>query len=184
MARYGIIENDIVVNVVVGPDNWSPAGIQVVAETTGCVIGATYANGIFTPPAAPTPPAVSAADAKAVKLAEINAKAQSDVAPYTNPYPKFEIDSWPQQAQEAAAYAADNTVATPWCDLAASKRGIDRVTFLGKVQAKAQAFIQISATVAGYRQGLEDQLDAIDLTASDAVAQIAAVTYTSPLAAS
>jgi len=121
------------------------------------------------------------AQAKAVKLAEINAAAQTDVAPYTAPYPQFEKETWDQQAAEAAAYAADNTVATPWCDFAASKRGIDRVTFIQKVQAKAEAFVQISATVAGYRQGLEDQLDAIDLNAADALTQIAAITYTSPL---
>jgi len=182
--NYGIIENGKVVNVVVCSESWKPEGMQAVLAGDGCVIGATYVNGVFTPPTGSTPPIVAPADAKAAKLSEINASAQADVAPYTSPYPQFEIDSWPQQSQEAAAYAADNTVATPWCDLAASKRGIDRVAFLGKVQAKAQAFIQISATVAGYRQGLEDQLDAIDLTASDAVAQIAAITYTSPLAAS
>lgn len=121
------------------------------------------------------------AQAKAAKLAEINSAAQADVTPYTQAYPAFEKETWAQQAAEAAAYAADSSAATPWCDLAASKRDIDRVTFIQKVASKAAAFVQISATVAGYRQGLEDQLDAIDLNAADAAAQIAAITYTSPL---
>jgi len=54
---YAIIEDGKVVNVVVGPENWTPAGRQVVPVGTGCVIGASYANGVFAPPAEPAPPA-------------------------------------------------------------------------------------------------------------------------------
>lgn len=54
---YGIIENDKVVNVAVGPENWSPSGMQVVPSGDGCVIGAAYAGGVFTPPPPPDPPA-------------------------------------------------------------------------------------------------------------------------------
>lgn len=56
MKNYAIIENGIVTNIVVADENWDPTGMQVVAETTGCVIGATYVNGVFTPPAQPELP--------------------------------------------------------------------------------------------------------------------------------
>jgi len=132
-----------------------------------------------TPTPAPTP---DAATLKANQLLKINADAQADVAPYTQGYPPFEQKTWDRQAAEAAAYTLDNTAPTPWCDIAAAERGIDRVEFIGKVAAKTAAFVPLSAKVSGYRQKLEDQLDAIDLTAADdAAAQIAAITYTSPL---
>jgi hypothetical protein len=54
---YGIIENGVVVNVAVGQKDWNPTGMQVVPATEGCVIGATYADGVFTPPPQPDPPA-------------------------------------------------------------------------------------------------------------------------------
>lgn len=127
------------------------------------------------------PPAPDAATLKANQLSKINAAAQADVEPYTQGYPSFEQKTWDRQAAEAAAYAADSSAPTPWCDIAAASRGIDRVEFIGKVAAKTAAFMPLSAKVSGYRQKLEDQLDAIDLTAADAADKIAAVVYVSPL---
>lgn len=76
--RYGIIENDTVINVVVGPENWIPTGIQAVPEATGCVIGAAYANGVFTPPA-PVASAPTLAQAQAAKIAALSAACQADI---------------------------------------------------------------------------------------------------------
>lgn len=77
--RYGIIENDTVINVVVGPENWQPEGMQAAMAGDGCVIGATYSNGVFTPPAAPEPPAPTLAEAQALKVAELSVACQADI---------------------------------------------------------------------------------------------------------
>jgi len=76
--NYAIIENGVVTNVAVGPDNWKPDGIQAVPATDDCVIGATYDNGVFTPPA-PTVPTVTLAETQALKLVELAAACQADI---------------------------------------------------------------------------------------------------------
>jgi hypothetical protein len=56
--KYAIIENGIVSNVVMADDGWTaPAGVQAVKASDDVGIGYAYADGAFTPPAAPTPPA-------------------------------------------------------------------------------------------------------------------------------
>ena len=76
--NYAIIESGIVANVAIGPENWSLDGMTVVPAAEGCVIGATYANGVFTPPA-PVEPVVTLKEAKAAKTAELSAACQTDI---------------------------------------------------------------------------------------------------------
>lgn len=121
------------------------------------------------------------ADIKKAKLAQINAQAQATIDPFTMGYPKFEIDSWPTQENEAAAYALDDTAPTPWCDNAATARGIDRLDFIGRVAAKAALFKALSSTVSGYRQNLEDAIDDIDPESETAIDDLVAIVWVSPL---
>ena len=128
---------------------------------------------------------ITAADkfeqAREAKLAQINAAADAEVAVYKKGYPQFEIETWSTQQLEAAAYQADPEAATPWCDRAAARRGIDRIDFLGRVIAKVEAFQVISADVAGHRQRLERQILAIDPKSRSAWTELEAIVWTTPL---
>lgn len=113
--------------------------------------------------------------ARMAKLAHVNQQAQAAVDQYVSGYPRFEIETWPTQKTEALAWQENSAADTPWCDAAAAQRGMSREAFLAKVLAKVQAFTMISAHVAGYRQGLEDQIDA-----ANSIGQIDAIVWSLP----
>lgn len=73
-------------------------------------------------------------------------------------YPEFERQTFEIQKQEALAWQADNSVATPKVDLLAQNRGVDREILLQKILEKVEAFEIIAMTVAGQRQKYEDQI--------------------------
>lgn len=76
-------------------------------------------------------------------------------------YPEFERQTFEIQKQEALAWAADNSAATPKVDLLAQNRGVDREILLAKILEKVEAFEIIAMTVAGQRQKYEDQIKAM-----------------------
>lgn len=100
--------------------------------------------------------------AKSAKLAEINAKAQEfiNVLVGYNETPPFERDTWPVQREEAKAWFADNSVATPNLARIALLRGLPLDDLRNKAYQKAVAYEDISFTVTGVRQKYEDQLKA------------------------
>lgn len=113
------------------------------------------------------PPAAAAAllaEAKAAKLAQLNAAAQAhiDRAARLDQTPDFEVRTWPLQAAEAKAWAADKTAATPILDTIATARGVPAELLKQKALAKAQDFEQLTATVAGLRQAAEDRIVAAE----------------------
>ena len=118
---------------------------------------------------------------RARKLADINSKSENTVAPYLEGYPEFEMKTWPIQRLEALNYAKDAASPTPWCDVAAAKRGVDRVTFISLVAAKSEAYTQISSIVAGYRQGLEVAINNIDANSPTAVDDLLKIVWTNPI---
>lgn len=174
-----------------------PGGVEITEEQYQQAIAALVAGkhvtieggfAIVDPPVAPDPepepvepPTLE--QIKAAKLAEINEAAESEIAVLSgkHTYPPTEVDTWPtQQAEAAAWFAADEAdrVASlvPWCATAAAARGLDLGEFMTRVQAKVEAFTQISALIFGHRQGLEDQV----MAAVDEAA-VAAVVWTSPV---
>jgi len=79
----------------------------------------------------------------------------------TADYPQLEKDTWPTQNEEASAWVADPVAAaTPWIDLAASGRGIDREEYIRRTLIKARQFKVMSAFLTGRRQKYEDQIKA------------------------
>ncbi|HFC8518896.1 TPA: tail fiber assembly protein [Neisseria weaveri] len=112
------------------------------------------------------------AQAKAAKLAEINAAAQSYVCHLSksNDVPEFERQTWPLQANEALAWEQDPSTDTPLLAQIAAARGCDLDGLRGKALAKAKQFAALSATVAGQRQAYADRLDA-----AQEVAAVAAI---------
>lgn len=91
------------------------------------------------------------------------------LAQMTVDYPASEIATWERQRAEVIAWQADNTAATPWIDLAASARGLDRTEYLTRTLAKVQAFTQASAWLTGRRQGIDDAIRAATLEELQAI---------------
>lgn len=109
----------------------------------------------------PLPPDQPTLDqAKRAQIAAINTDMEAAAAALTADYPPSEKLSWPIQEQEALAWQADNTTATPYIDALALERGIARVDYLQRTLAKVQQFRAASAQLIGKRQRLEDQIKA------------------------
>ncbi|WP_279030078.1 hypothetical protein [Bilophila wadsworthia] len=110
----------------------------------------------------PEPPAPEPTleEMKAAKLAEINRVADMGLAVLTLSYPSREISTFDKQESEARAYTADATASTPLLSALATARGILLPDLVGRVLAKADAFAVASGTIIGWRQGVEDRLDA------------------------
>lgn len=86
MENLAIVVNGVVENVVVAESGWAPPSGTAVAAGPGCVIGATYENGVFTPPSAPPAPAPTLDQAQSVQTAlmtQAYAEAISQPVAYT-----------------------------------------------------------------------------------------------------
>lgn len=116
-------------------------------------------------------------EAKAKKLAEINAACDAFLAVLTASYPANEVLTFDQQKAEADAVLADPSASAPLLTPLAAARGLDVTALAQKVRVKTEAFTAISGHVIGQRQKYEDMLDA-----ADTVAAVAAIVpeYTMP----
>lgn len=125
-------------------------------------------------------PQAALATAKATKLhaAATAAQAFIETVAGLDGVPQFERDSWASQAAEAQAWAADKSAATPILAGIAQARGVPLDDLRAKALAKSNAYTALTASVAGQRQALEDQIRAADtLAALDAIA----VAYRPPM---
>ncbi len=120
-----------------------------------------------------------AAQAAASKLAEINAGAGRALAELSAGYPAGEIASWPQQTREAEAIAANPAADAPILTAIAQQRGIGVVELAQRVLAKVAAYGMASGYIIGQRQALEDAIEAVELTAADALQQLEAIQWPS-----
>lgn len=102
------------------------------------------------------------AQAKTAKLAALNNAAQAYINRMAgiDMLPDFEVRTWTLQALEAKAWAADKTASTPTLDTIAAARSIPPDILKQKALEKALAFEQITATVVGLRQAVEDKINA------------------------
>lgn len=118
-------------------------------------------------------PAPTISDLKQSKRRGINAAFEKSMQQITNGYPANEVSSWAKQESEARAYIANHLAHTPLIDALASSRSVDKADLVGRIIAKADLFADISGTLIGRRQALEDTLDALPETATaDDVAAI------------
>lgn len=97
---------------------------------------------------------------KAQLVERNNAGYEAAIGLMTADYPAAEIQTWERQRAEVVAWAADNTVETPWITMAAQVRGINRDEYLARTLAKVTAFAQASAFLTGRRQYLGDLIAA------------------------
>ena len=74
-------------------------------------------------------------------------------------YPRFEVDTWQNQKDDANAYLANNNAVTITLDALASQRGVNKLDAANKILEKASQFASYSAMYAGERQRLEDLVD-------------------------
>lgn len=96
----------------------------------------------------------------------INADFETAMQQVTTGYPSNEISSWSKQESEARAYLADAEATTPLIDALAQSRLISKAELVERIIAKANLFAGVSGNLIGKRQGLEDQLDALDENAT------------------
>jgi hypothetical protein len=113
----------------------------------------------------PTP---TDADLIADAHARINTAYEAAVKALTAGYPENEIASWPKQEREARAWAADNTVSTPWIDAAAQARGIAKPVLANLIITLADALAPMHGSLTGKRQLLRDQINALGANPSQA----------------
>lgn len=120
----------------------------------------------------PDPQAALAA-AKTAKLHAAASAAQAFIETVAglDGVPQFERDSWAAQALEAQAWAVDKNAPTPILAGIARARGVPLDELRAKALAKSNAYTALTASVAGQRQALEDQIRAADTPAAlDAIA--------------
>ena len=98
---------------------------------------------------------------KAVKLDEINGKAQEFVWQVSKAYevPEFERQTWSMQAAEALAWEQNPSAPTPLLAQIAADRECDLDGLRAKALQKAKQFAALSASVAGQRQAYADRLE-------------------------
>jgi type II secretory pathway pseudopilin PulG len=105
--------------------------------------------------------AEAASAALAARLAANIQAYNATTAALTADYPQLEKDTWPTQNEEASAWVTDPAgAATPWIDLAAVERGIEREEYIRRTLIKARQFKVMSAFLTGRRQRYEDQIKA------------------------
>lgn len=70
---YAVIEDNVVANIVIGPDSWVPKNMIIAPSGPGCVVGGTYKDGSFT---APAEQALTLEQARQYKLATLSQACQ------------------------------------------------------------------------------------------------------------
>ena len=97
-------------------------------------------------------------DLASILVSENNAAFESAMTALTSEYPEDEIKSWDRQRDEAVAWEQNNLSPTPWIDIAAQTRGIDREVYLSRTAAKVHLFAGASAFLVGRRQAIDDAI--------------------------
>lgn len=165
-----------------------PGGIEITDEQYKSAIAAMAAGKVVsidggfnlvdpgqTPQPPTQPPTIE--ELRAAKLAEIDAAFSQEANSLLSGYPEAERLTWPIQQQEALSWEADNEAETPYLDGLAAARGIAREDMLQRTLAQVQAFIVASQSLVGKRQKLRDTVNAVPASASNAAAQIAAISW-------
>lgn len=104
--------------------------------------------------------APSLADLKAAKKIEVNKECDLRMNALVASYPAQEVATFAKQETEARAFLANSAASTPLIDALAANRGVPKAELAARIVAKADAFAAYAGRVIGYRQKLEDQIDA------------------------
>ena len=111
-------------------------------------------------------PEVTLAEAKAAKLAEINAQCDVILDTAVSSYPQSEIMTFDQQVSEVEKYqSSGNPASAPLLSALADARGISLDELCLRVMTKRAQFSVLSGIIIGQRQRLEDILDTLTTVA-------------------
>ncbi|MFC7518685.1 hypothetical protein ACFQUU_27110 [Herbaspirillum sp. GCM10030257] len=99
-------------------------------------------------------------DAKAAKLREANRECDIRINALTSTYPATEVLTFSKQEMEARAFLVDELAPTPMIDALAMNRNVPKLELVARIIGKADAFAGFTGAVVGYRQLLEDRIDA------------------------
>jgi len=106
-----------------------------------------------------------------------NAAFEQAMSALTADYPPSEINSWERQRAEALSWDADPQAPTPWIDVAAQTREVERNVYLARTLAKVNLFADASAFLVGRRQAIDD---AIRAATTSAELEAIVIDYTLP----
>ena len=91
-------------------------------------------------------------------------------------YPKFEVDTWQNQLNDAKAFIDNPSAVTLTLDSLSTKRGKVKTELANKIIVKFTEFSVFSGNQAGERQRLEDLIDAAEtVEALNAIPKFAGV---------
>lgn len=93
-------------------------------------------------------------EAKAEKLAEVNAAYSVATSALVATYPDTELLTFDKQEAEARSWQSDNTAETPLVDALAAGRQMDKAELVDRIIAKANAFTLAAGYLTGQRQQL------------------------------
>lgn len=96
-----------------------------------------------------------------IQLTIINNDYEISVSHLTREYPESEKNQWITQETESIAWEKDNTIETPYIDILAQIRGIDRVELINRILLNSQAFKTEHAILTAKRQKLKDMLESL-----------------------
>ena len=101
-------------------------------------------------------------ESKAEKIIDLNTAAQAfiDRAAGIDKIPGFEVQTWVIQAAEAKAWAANKSAPTPILDQIAASRGVPADALKQAALKKTIAYEQLTASITGQRQAIQDQIEA------------------------
>lgn len=102
---------------------------------------------------------------RVLAVERVNAGCNAALADVRNRYPVSELQTWPSQHREAAAYdaarqAAETPPATPMLDGIAAARGITTAEQVDRVLAAVDRYTTAAAAAVGKRQRLEADIEA------------------------
>ncbi len=135
-------------------------------NAAGELINITQLNALVAPDLTRLPPPPTIAKLKALKRQSINAEFEQSIQQITAGYPASETSSWGKQEAEARAYVADAAAITPLIDALSTARGVTKAELATRIIAKADLFATVSGQLIGYRQSLEDAINALPDTAT------------------
>lgn len=102
---------------------------------------------------------------RGLAVERMNAGCDADLAEIRTRYPESELQTWPSQDREAAAYdtarqAGETPPATPMLDGIAAARGITTAEQVDRVLAAVERYTTAAAAAVGKRQRLEAEIEA------------------------
>lgn len=108
------------------------------------------------------------------KLAQslVDSQYQTRMQAIADGYPAYERESWPVQLQEARDVQNNPDAPTPWLDVCARQRGMEKAELVARVLAKDAGYRQVSGFLTGVRQWHEDCIAMLLAGGEDARAEL------------